>query len=41
MIKYKQISRTIGDDTRTFEMQMPDGEGGYQKMMEVEYTRRK
>jgi hypothetical protein len=41
MIKNKQISRTIDDDTRTFEMLMPDGEGGYQKMMEVEYTRRK
>lgn len=40
MVKYKQISRKVDDDTRTFEMQMPDGAGGYQKMMEIEYKRR-
>jgi hypothetical protein len=40
-IKYKQISRTIDENTRTFEMLQP-GEGGeFVKMMEIEYTRKK
>lgn len=40
-IRYKQISRTIDENTRTFEMLQP-GEGGeYVKMMEIEYTRQK
>ena len=40
-IKYKQISRTIDENTRTFEMLRPDEGGEYVKMMEIEYTRRK
>lgn len=40
-ITYKEIGRKIDDDTRTFEMQMPNDDGEYVKMMEIEYTRKK
>jgi hypothetical protein len=40
-ITYKESARTIDADTRLFEMSMPDGKGGYQKMLEIEYKRRK
>jgi len=40
-IKYKQISRTIDENTRTFEMYRPEKNGEYVKMMEIAYTRRK
>jgi hypothetical protein len=39
-ITYKQTMKQIDGDTRVFEMQMPDGKGGYQKMLEIEYKRR-
>jgi len=38
-ITYKETARTIDENTRQFEMFMPDGKGGYQKMLEVEYKR--
>jgi hypothetical protein len=37
---YRQTTRMVDDDTRLFEMSMPDGQGGYTKMLEVEYKRR-
>lgn len=40
-ITYKEIGREINDDTRTFEMHMPNEKGEYVKMMEIEYTRKK
>jgi hypothetical protein len=40
-ITYKEIGREIDDDTRTFEMHMPNDKGEYVKMMEIEYTRKK
>lgn len=40
-ITYKEIGREIDDDTRTFEMHMPNEKGEYVKMMEIEYTRKK
>lgn len=41
IVKYKQISRTIDENTRTFEMLQPEKDGTYVKMMEIEYTRKK
>jgi hypothetical protein len=40
-IRYKQISRTIDENTRTFEMLQPGEDGEFVKMMEIEYTRKK
>jgi hypothetical protein len=40
-VTYKEIGRTIDDDTRTFEMHMPNEKGEYVKMMEIKYTRKK
>jgi hypothetical protein len=40
-ITYQDSARTIDADTRVFEMSAPDGKGGYQKMLEIEYKRRK
>ncbi|MGD9636074.1 MAG: DUF1579 domain-containing protein [Pirellulales bacterium] len=40
IIKYKQVSRTIDANTRTFEMYRPEKDGEFVKMMEIEYKRR-
>jgi uncharacterized protein DUF1579 len=39
-VTYQETVRSVDPNTRLFTMSLPDGKGGYQKMLEIEYKRR-